>query len=167
MRTGSSDPAAGLRAALSEAHRRYTRQVNFREGWRGYLGQGRFASVAMDEPYLLAARQALARGRPNLDTRPGDLVPVPLTAELWSRAIFHRTVAPREPSVLVYDDRKGLYGGAAIKGGAIAPDEAANRVYYEKALTMSEILFENKVKPTETAAQLAVKITERSKVAQK
>ena len=75
--------------------------------------------------------------------------------------------APREPSVLVYDDRKGLYGGAAIKGGAIAPDEAANRVYYEKALTMSEILFENKVKPTETAAQLAAKITERSKVAQK
>ena len=76
-------------------------------------------------------------------------------------------VAPREPSVLVYDDRKGLYGGAAIKGGAIAPDETANRVYYEKALTMSEILFENKVKPTETAAQLAAKIAERSKVAQK
>jgi lipid-binding SYLF domain-containing protein len=76
-------------------------------------------------------------------------------------------VAPAEPSVLVYDDRKGLYGGAAIKGGAIAPDESANRVYYEKALTMSEILFENKVKPTETAAQLAGKIAERSKVAQK
>ena len=76
-------------------------------------------------------------------------------------------VAPREPSVLVYDDRKGLYGGAAIKGDAIAPDETANRVYYEKALTMSEILFENKVKPTETAAQLAAKIAERSKVAQK
>src|SRR5436190_17811039 len=29
--------AAGLRAALGEAHRRYTRHVNFREGWRGYL----------------------------------------------------------------------------------------------------------------------------------
>ena len=77
------------------------------------------------------------------------------------------TVAPREPSMLVYDDRKGLYGGAAIKGGAIAPDETANRVYYEKAVTMGEILFENKVKPTETAAQLAGKIAERSKVAQK
>ena len=44
----------GLRAALGEAHRRYTRRVNFREGWRGYLWQGRFASFAMDEPYLLA-----------------------------------------------------------------------------------------------------------------
>jgi len=76
-------------------------------------------------------------------------------------------VAPREPSVLVYDDRKGLYGGAAIKGDAIAPDETANRVYYGQAVTVSEILFENKVKPTETAAQLAGKIAERSKVAQK
>src|SRR5882672_11052106 len=45
----------GLRAALGEAHRRYTRRVNMREGWRGYLWQGRFASVPMDEAYLLAA----------------------------------------------------------------------------------------------------------------
>lgn len=46
--------ADGLRAALGEAHRRYTRHVNAREGWRGYLWQGRFASFVMDEPYLLA-----------------------------------------------------------------------------------------------------------------
>ena len=45
----------GLRAALGEAHRRYTRHVNFREGWRGYLWQGRFASFPMDESHLLAA----------------------------------------------------------------------------------------------------------------
>ncbi len=46
--------ADGLRAALGEAHRRYTRHVNRREGWRGYLWQGRFASSPMDEAYLLA-----------------------------------------------------------------------------------------------------------------
>jgi putative transposase len=46
--------ADGLRAALGEAHRRYTRHVNVREGWRGYLWQGRFASFPMDEAYLLA-----------------------------------------------------------------------------------------------------------------
>ena len=46
--------ADGLRAALGEAHRRYTRHVNFREGWRGYLWQGRFASFPVDEPHLLA-----------------------------------------------------------------------------------------------------------------
>ncbi|MEO7995547.1 MAG: transposase [bacterium] len=44
----------GLRAALAEAHRRYSRRVNFREGWRGYLWQGRFASVPMDEGHLMA-----------------------------------------------------------------------------------------------------------------
>jgi len=44
----------GLRAALAEAHRRYSRRINFREGWRGYLWQGRFASVPMDEGHLLA-----------------------------------------------------------------------------------------------------------------
>ena len=46
--------AGGLRAALGEAHRRYTRHINLREGWRGYLWQGRFASFPMEEPYLLA-----------------------------------------------------------------------------------------------------------------
>jgi putative transposase len=47
--------ASGLRDALAEAHRRYTRHVNQREGWRGYLWQGRFASCPMDEAHLLAA----------------------------------------------------------------------------------------------------------------
>ncbi|MDZ4306528.1 transposase [Allopontixanthobacter sp.] len=45
----------GLRATLGEAHRRYTRMVNFREGWRGHLFQGRFASYPMDEDHLMAA----------------------------------------------------------------------------------------------------------------
>src|SRR5665213_3379088 len=44
----------GLRAALGEAHRRYTREVNFRQGWRGYLWQGPFSSFPMDDDYLLA-----------------------------------------------------------------------------------------------------------------
>jgi putative transposase len=44
----------GLRAALGETHRRYSRIVNARQGWSGYLWQGRFASFAMDEPHLVA-----------------------------------------------------------------------------------------------------------------
>jgi putative transposase len=44
-----------LARAIGEAHRRYTRRINFREKWRGYLWQGRFASFVMDEPYLLSA----------------------------------------------------------------------------------------------------------------
>jgi putative transposase len=29
----------GLRRGIGEAHRRYTRMINFREGWRGHLWQ--------------------------------------------------------------------------------------------------------------------------------
>jgi len=45
----------GLARAIGEAHRRYSRRINFREGWRGHLWQERFASFPMDENYLLAA----------------------------------------------------------------------------------------------------------------
>jgi putative transposase len=45
----------GLARAIGEAHRRYTRRINFREEWRGHLWQERFASFPMDEPHLLAA----------------------------------------------------------------------------------------------------------------
>jgi putative transposase len=48
------ETAQGLARAVGEAHRRYTRRVNFREGWRGYLWQGRFASYPMDGSYTLA-----------------------------------------------------------------------------------------------------------------
>lgn len=45
----------GLARAIGEAHRRYTRRINFREKWRGHLWQERFASFPMDERHLLAA----------------------------------------------------------------------------------------------------------------
>lgn len=45
----------GLARAIGEAHRRYTRRINFREKWRGHLWQERFASCPMDEPHLLLA----------------------------------------------------------------------------------------------------------------
>lgn len=44
-----------LRCGIGEAHRRYSRMINFRQNWRGHLWQGRFASFPMDETYLLAA----------------------------------------------------------------------------------------------------------------
>lgn len=66
-------------------------------------------------------------------------------------------------SVVVYTDREGLYGGAAIKGGAIGPNTKADITYYEKAVTTSDILFGNEVKPTKVAIQLAKKINEFSR----
>src|SRR3990172_7401077 len=61
-----------LRQAVGEAHRRYTRLVNFREGWRGHLWQGRFASFVMDEGHLLAAARYVERSpvRAGLVTEP-------------------------------------------------------------------------------------------------
>jgi len=82
----------GLRRALGEAHRRYTRRINFRQGWRGHLWQERFHSFAMDEAHLFEAvryielnpvRAGLARqagewrwssARAHLDGRPDGLV---------------------------------------------------------------------------------------------
>ena len=73
----------GLRRAIGEAHRRYTRRVNFREGWRGHLWQGRFASFVMDEPYLLACARYVERNpvRAGLCARAGDYP--------WSSAAAH------------------------------------------------------------------------------
>ena len=73
----------GLRRALGEAHRRYTRGVNFRKGWRGHLWQGRFASYAMDEYYLLACARYVERNpvRAGLCARPEQYP--------WSSAAAH------------------------------------------------------------------------------
>ncbi len=73
----------GLRRAIGEAHRRYTRRVNFREGWRGHLWQGRFASFVLDEPHLLAAARYIELNpvRAGLVTAPGDY--------RWSSARAH------------------------------------------------------------------------------
>ena len=68
-----------------------------------------------------------------------------------------------ERSVIVYDDRNGLYGGAAIKGGSLSPDEKANQLYYAKYVTLPDILFDKKVTQSETVAALVEKIIQHSK----
>jgi len=44
-----------LAKLFRSAHRKYTRLINFREGWRGHLWQERFHSSVMDEQYLLTS----------------------------------------------------------------------------------------------------------------
>lgn len=63
-----------LRSALAEAHRRYSRTVNFREGWRGYLWQGRFASCPLDDAHTMAAARYIELNpvRAGLVSRPQD-----------------------------------------------------------------------------------------------
>lgn len=77
-----------LANAVGEAHRRYTRQINTRKGWTGFLWQGRFSSRAMDEGHALAAVLYVENN--------------PVTARLcetagdwpWSSARFHLTGQP-------------------------------------------------------------------------
>ncbi len=75
--------ADALGRAIGEAHRRYTRRVNQREDWTGYLWQGRFASFPMDETHLLAAARyaELNPVRAGLVGRP--------EAYRWSSAAAH------------------------------------------------------------------------------
>jgi len=65
---------SSLAQGIGEAHRRYTRYINFREGWRGYLFQGRFHSCPLDGSYLLAATRYVLRNpvRAGIVTQPWD-----------------------------------------------------------------------------------------------
>jgi putative transposase len=54
-----SDPE-GLARAMGATHLHYTRAINRREGWTGFLWQGRFASFPMDEVHLLACARYVA-----------------------------------------------------------------------------------------------------------
>ena len=75
----------GLRKAVGEAHRRYTRYINFFKGWRGYLWQGRFSSYPMDDAYLLVATRHIEFNpvRAGLVGKPGEYK--------WSSASAHLT----------------------------------------------------------------------------
>ena len=88
--------ADGPRRAIGEAHRRYTRLVNDREGWRGHLWQGRFASFPLDDGHLPAAvRQVeLNPVRARLADEPADWPWSSARAHLAGRDDALVTVAP-------------------------------------------------------------------------
>ena len=50
-----------LAQAIGQTHRYYTCHINLREGWKGYLWQGRFYSYPLDEAYLYAAVRYVER----------------------------------------------------------------------------------------------------------
>jgi putative transposase len=50
-----------LASCMGWVHKQYTRMINFREGWRGYLWQGRFSSFVLDERHLYAAVRYVER----------------------------------------------------------------------------------------------------------
>ena len=80
---------------LSLTHQLYTRMINFREGWRGYLWEGRYKSKVLDEQHLYAAIRYIERNpvRAGLVKRPEDY--------LWSS---YRHYAFGEKDALINDD---------------------------------------------------------------
>jgi len=100
----------GLRLAIGEAHRRYTRHINFRENWRGHLWQGRFSSFVMDEKYLLAAARYV-----ELDPLRARLVADPASYP-WSSARAHIRgtddgLVSAEPLLKLVEDWKSFLTG--------------------------------------------------------
>jgi putative transposase len=75
-----------LARAFGEAHRRYTRMKNFEEGVRGYLFQGRFSSVVLDERHLMAAARYV-----ELNPMRAHMV-AHAWEYAWSSAAFHMSI---------------------------------------------------------------------------
>lgn len=50
-----------LAQAIGEAHKRYSRRLNARNGWRGYLFQGRFFSCPLEGSHTVAAIRYVLR----------------------------------------------------------------------------------------------------------
>jgi SH3 domain-containing YSC84-like protein 1 len=71
--------------------------------------------------------------------------------------------SPLQQMTLVFTDAQGLYGGAVVTGGGLAPDTNDNAVYYGQYVTPSQVLFGNQVRPTEAAGYLAQKLNQYSK----
>jgi putative transposase len=124
-------PAGEMSLALcfGTAHKRCSRMVNFRNGWRGFLFQGRFASSVLDEAYTYHTLRYVLRN----PVRAG-LCRLPWRYE-WSSARFHLDGrAKRDP--LVRDEDRTLLGLVDDRRGFLADgvDEIEVR-RIERALT--------------------------------
>ncbi len=110
----------GLHRAIGEAHRRYTREVNRREGWTGYLWQGRFASFAMDERHTIAAARYIELNpvRARLVRRPAEYA--------WSSARAHLSGAD-DALVAAHPLLARVRDWSSLLDSAPAPDGATWR----------------------------------------
>ena len=90
-----------LRKAFGEAHRLYTRYVNFREKIRGYLFQGRFFSCPLDNQHLLAAARYVEQNpvRAKICERAEEYP--------WSSASFHTGKKQKDRLI---EQRHPVYG---------------------------------------------------------
>ena len=85
--------ADSLARCFADAHVRYTRQINKRQGWKGHLWQSRFGSSVLDEQYLIAAVRYVERNpvRARLTKEAGEYP--------WSSAGWHLGTRDSDPLV--------------------------------------------------------------------
>jgi putative transposase len=115
--------AESLALAIGQAHYRYTRQVNFREGWRGFLWQGRFYSCPLD---LVYAEQALRY----LELNPMRAEMVASAEEWrWSSAAGHVSGRPDGLTVPVPFIRDGAAWSELLRRGMEAEELKSLRTY--------------------------------------
>lgn len=91
-----------LARCFADAHVRYTRRINVREGWQGHLWQARFGSSVLDERYLIAAVRYVERNpvRAGIVRRPWDY--------RWSSARWHVGEVHTDPLIHGDECLRGL-----------------------------------------------------------
>ena len=90
---GIPDKEESLRRSIGEAHRLYTRRINFREKVRGHLFQGRFFSCPLSPQHLSSAIRYVERNpvRAKMCDHAKDYE--------WSSARFHLSIVDKDPLV--------------------------------------------------------------------
>lgn len=87
-----------LARSFSEAHVKYSRRINSREGWKGHLWQARFGSSVLDERHLIAAVRYVERN-PVRAGIVGDAWEYP-----WSSAAYHCGETPHDRLIVADAD---------------------------------------------------------------
>ena len=109
------DEEDGLAGLFSDSHRRYSRHINFREGWRGHLWQERFHSFVMDQQHLMAAVRYVELNpvRARLCNNPQDWPWSSASAHLNNKDDALVTVAPMLHLVSNWNDYLEIADSAA------------------------------------------------------
>jgi len=93
-----------LALCFGTAHKRYSRMINFRNNWKGFLFQGRFGSSPMDPEYTYHTLRYVLRN----PVRAG-MVRVPWRYE-WSSAAYHVGRESTDPLVTVDREIEKMVG---------------------------------------------------------
>ncbi len=146
-----------LRAAIGEAHRRYTLMVNQRQGWRGCLWQGRFFSFPLDAGHLYNAVRYVEQNpvRAGLVARPGD----------WPHSSARAHLARRDDFLVRWRPLGERFADWQVVLGQQLPDELMDELRHhertgrplgnEHFLTALEGSLDRRLRPRRAGRRLA------------